>query len=154
MEDFEEALRNIDVFCRTLVKKIVEDDDSSQRITVEPMENLLRRKYLIEESLGSNPSAKYLIPVPDAEEPLIDMFDGKDYVKIFMQCRCQGKDVEVHTDIDNNIEICIEECRKLNLPAANLSIENMVVKCNNNSVLEISIPKVEATAGCNKQLLN
>lgn len=153
MEDFEEALRNIDVFCRTLVKKIVEDYDSSQRIAVEPIENLLRRKYIIEESLESNPSAKYLIPVPDAEEPLVDMFDGEDYVKIFIQSRCHGKDVKVHTDMDNNIEICVEECRKLNLPSRRLNIDNMVVKCNNNMVLEVSIPKIEATAGCSNQLL-
>jgi len=153
MEDFEEALHNIDVFCRTLVKKIVQDDDSSQSIAVEPIENLLRRKYRIEESLESNPSAKYLMPVPDVEEPLVDMFDGKDYVKIFIQCRCQGKDVRVHTNMDNDIEICVEECRKLNLPARRLNIENIVVKCNNNMVLEVSIPKIEATAGCSNQLL-
>jgi hypothetical protein len=154
MENLEEALRNIDVFCRTLVKKIVEDEDSFQSITVEPIENLLRRKYIIEERIGSNPSAKNMIPVPDAEEPLIDIFEDKDYVKIFMQCCCQGKDVKIHTNIDNNIEMCVEECKKLNVPAGRLNIENMVVECNNNMVLQVSIPKVKATSSCSNKLLN
>jgi len=49
MEDFEEALRNIDIFLRILAKKISEDEDYQQNMKVEPMENLLRKKYIIEE---------------------------------------------------------------------------------------------------------
>jgi len=145
MEDLEEALRNIDIFCRTVVKKIVENENSSPNIAVEPIENLLRKKYIIEESLESDPATRYLIPVPEAEEPLIDVFEDENYVKIFLQCRCQGKDVKIHTEVDN-VEIRVEECRKLNLPVRRLSIENMVVRCNNNMVLEVAIPKTKATA--------
>ena len=87
MEHFEEALRNIDIFCRILVKKMVEDEDCSQDIVVEPIANLLRRKYIIEENLESKPLTKYLIPLPQAEEPLIDVFEDENYVKIFLQCR-------------------------------------------------------------------
>ncbi|MEA2090432.1 MAG: hypothetical protein U9O89_06740, partial [Thermoproteota archaeon] len=85
MEDFEEALRNIDVFCRILVKKIVEDDDCSQNIVVEPIEKLVRSKYIIEESPESLPPTKYLIPIPQAEEALIDVFEDESCVKIFFQ---------------------------------------------------------------------
>jgi hypothetical protein len=146
MEDLEEALRNIDVFCRILVKKIVEDDDSSKSVTVEPIGNLLKSKYVIEKSLESEPSTKYLISIPGAEEPLIDMFEDENYVKIFLQCHCKGKDVKIRTDIDNT-EILVEECRKLSLPVRSLNIENAVVRCNNNTILEISIPKIKATSG-------
>lgn len=44
MDDFEEALRNIDVFCRVLVKKLAESEKETEdgNIPVEPIENLLR----------------------------------------------------------------------------------------------------------------
>jgi len=144
MEHFEEALRNIDIFCRILVKKIVEDEDCSQDIMVEPIENLLRRKYIIEENLESEPLTRYLIPLPQAEEPLIDVFEDENYVKIFLQCRCKDQKVTIHTDIDS-LEICTKECQKLNLPVKHLQIENMIVRCNNNEALEIDIPKVNTT---------
>lgn len=140
MEHFEEALRNIDIFCRILVKKMVEDEDCSQDIVVEPIENLLRRKYIIEENLESKPLTRYLIPLPQAEEPLIDVFEDENYVKIFLQCRCKDQKVIIHTDIDS-LEICTEECQKLNLPVKHLQIENMIVRCNNNEVLELIFQK-------------
>ena len=143
MEDFEEALRNIDVFCRILVKKIVEDEDCSQDIEVEPIENLLRRKYIIEENQESKNSSGYLIPLPQAEEPLIDVFEDEDYVKIFLQCRCRDQRVTIHTDTDG-LEICTDGCGKLDLPVKHLHIENMIVRCN-NEVIEIDIPKIRTT---------
>ncbi|MBE0519961.1 hypothetical protein IBX35_02840 [Candidatus Bathyarchaeota archaeon] len=143
MENFEEALRNIDIFCRILVKKIVEDESCSQNIVVEPIENLLRRKYIIEESLESKPSTRYLIPLTQAEEPLIDVFEDENYVKIFLQCHCKDQKVTIHTDLDG-LEICTKECQKLNLPVEHLQIENMIVRCN-NEVLEIGIPKTKTT---------
>jgi len=143
MENLEEALRNIDVFCRTLVKKIVEDENSSPKIVVEPIENLLRRKYIIEQHSESNPLAKHLIPLPHAEKPLIDIFEDDKYVKILMKCRCKDQQVAIHTDTDC-LEICTEKCGKLNLPTKHLQIENMIVKCNNEA-LEINIPKIETT---------
>jgi hypothetical protein len=140
MEHFEEALRNIDIFCRILVKKIVEDEDCSQDIVVEPIENLLRRKYIIEGNLESKPLTRYLIPLPQAEEPLIDVFEDENYVKIFLQCRCRDQKVTIHTGIDS-LEICTKECQKLNLPVKHLQIENMIVRCNNNEVLELIFQK-------------
>lgn len=144
MKDLEEALRNIDVFLRTLVKKIVEDEDCSQNIVVEPVENLLRRKYIIEESLGSEPSKRYLIPIPQVEDPLIDVFEDENYIKIFLQCRCKDQEVTIHIDVDG-LEICTKECRKLNLSVGHLQVENMIARCNNNTVFEIDIPKAITT---------
>jgi len=140
MEDFEEALRNIDVFLRTLVTKIVEGDDCSRENKVEPIEKLLRRKYVIEEHMESNPLAKHLIPLPHIEEPLIDVFEDDNHVKIFMQCHCEDQKVTIHTDVDG-LEICTKECQKLNLSVKHLRIEDMIVICNNNEVYEINIPK-------------
>jgi hypothetical protein len=155
MSDFEEALRNIDIFCRTLVGKMIEDDASPENgITLEPMEKLLLRKYVIEEQSESSPIAKNLIPLPQAEEPLIDVFEEDNYVKVLMQCRCREQKVSVHTDIDGiqvcktecstdekGVETCADKCQKLDVPTQNLQVEAMTAKCSNNTVFEVDIPK-------------
>jgi hypothetical protein len=155
MDDFEEALRNIDIFCKVVVNKMIEDEKGAEnKIAVEPMENLLQRKYIIEEHSESNPLAKHLIPLPQAEEPLIDIFEDDNYVKVLVQCRCKDQKFTVHTNMDGieickkechtddeDIEVCTDRCQKLNLPVKDLQVENMIAKCSNNTVLEVEIPK-------------
>jgi len=147
MDDFEEALRNIDVFCKVLIKKMIESEKQSEgNIAVEPMEKLLRRKYLIEEKIEKNPEVKHFIPLPHIEEPLIDIFENDTYVKVLMQCRCKDQRVTVQKH-DNGLQICLEnECWKLELPVSQLQVENMIMKCNNNKALEVEIPKLKTTA--------
>jgi hypothetical protein len=158
VDDLEEALRNIDIFCKTLVNKMVENEENGN-IVLEPIEKLLQRKYVIEEHSDSSPSAKHLIPLPQVDDPLIDVFEHDDYVKVLVQCRCKKQKVTVHTDTDgleicreechdeaDGSQICRDECRKLNLPVEHLQVENMTAKCNNNEVLEVAIPKRPATS--------
>ena len=146
MDDFDEALQNIDVFCRVLVKKMVESlNDVESNIFVEPMEKLLKRKYIIEEQVEQNPTVKHFIPLPQVEEPLIDVFEDDNYVKVLMQCRCRDQKVTVHRE-SSGLQICVESmCRKLNLPVEQLQVENMIMKCNNNEALEVEIPKLKTT---------
>lgn len=154
MENFEEALRNIDVFCRVLVKKIVEGEGRQKNdIVVEPMEKLLISKYIFEERYGLSPLAKTFIPIPHAEENLIDVFEDENYVKILVQCHCNHQKVTFHMDIDGieicerkchkndeDKEICVDKCQRIELPTKHLQIEKATTKCN-NSVLELYIPK-------------
>ncbi len=148
MSDLEEALRNIDVFCKTVVQKLVEhEDESVNTINAEPIENLLRRKYVIEERFEHDSSTTRLIPLPQLEEPLIDVFEDENYVKVLMQCRCKEQRVTVHADVDG-LEICLDQCRKLNIPVRHLQIEYLSSKCTNNEVLEIGIPKLKASVSC------
>ncbi|MGQ9530693.1 MAG: hypothetical protein ACUVQW_06760 [Candidatus Bathycorpusculaceae bacterium] len=118
------------------------------------MEKLLYKKYIISEQADSSP-VKHFIPLPQLEEPLIDVFEGENYVRILMQCRCKDQKVTVHTDVDgleickkkshkdsDGVEVCVDECQKLNLPVERLKIENMIIKCNNNEAFEVYIPKV------------
>jgi hypothetical protein len=155
MNDFEEALRNIDVFCRVLVKKLVDNEDSN--IVMEPMEKLLYGKNTIDAQVEPNPSPKHLIPLPQAEEPLIDIFEDNDYVKVLMQCHCKDQPVTVHVSADSveickkechtnaeGLEICIDKCQKLDVPIKHLEIENMTAKCSKNTVFEVSIPKIRS----------
>lgn len=139
MESPEEGLRNIDVFLRTLVKKIAEDDDCCEPNKVEPIENMLGKKYVIEKHSELNPSANSTISLPQTEEPLIDVFEDDKCVRILMQHHCNDEEVVVSTDADG-VEICSRERRKLNMSMKHLQVENMIVRCNNEA-LEINIPK-------------
>jgi|GEM_PF-590484 len=141
MEDLEEQLRNIDVFLRILVKKIAESENCSKKTKVEPIESLLRKKYIIEKHSESNPSANNTIPLLQTEEPLIDVFEDDKRVRILMQHRCNNEKVVIHTDADG-LQICSKKRRKLKMPMKHLQVENMIVRCN-NAVLEINIPKTK-----------
>jgi hypothetical protein len=155
MDDFEEALRNIDVFCRILVKKLVDNEDGN--IVVEPIEKLLYRKNIIDTQTEPNPSPENLIPLSQVEEPLVDVFEDNNSVKVLMQCRCKDQKVTLHTAKDgleicktechtaaDGQEICTDKCQKLDVPVERLQIENMAAKCSNNAVFEVNIPKTKS----------
>jgi hypothetical protein len=148
MEDFEEAIQNIDIFCRIVVEKMLENTNETpnetQTITpaIESMENLLRRKYIVEVNPEAKPSAKPLIPLPHLDDPLIDILEDDQFIKVLMQYRCKDQEVTIHKDPDG-LQICTEKCRKINLPNKQLQIENMISKCNNNEIFEIDIPKTK-----------
>ena len=140
MDNFEEALRNIDVFCKVLVKKMLENENETAKSTdIEPMEKLIRKKY------ESNPEIRHFIPLPHVEEPLIDIFEDDTYVKVLVQCPCRDRKVTVNKH-DDGLQVCLEnECWKLSLPTNQLQVENMIMKCNNNKALEVEIPKLKTT---------
>jgi hypothetical protein len=155
VDKFEEALNNIDIFCKTLVKKMLQDDDEqTSNITIEPMEKLLIRKNIIEENTELSPLRKSFIPLPQAENPLVDVFEDDKHVKVLMQCRCKDQEVTVHTDANSveickrechtnseGEEVCTDKCQKLDVPTQRLQVENMIQKCSNNTVFEVDIPK-------------
>jgi hypothetical protein len=155
MEDFEEALKNIDIFCKILVKKMTEDEnEQNNNITIEPMEKLLLEKYVIEENIESSPLSKSLIPMPQAEDPLVDIFEDDRYVRVLMQCRCKDQKVTVHPEQDgievckrecrtndDGVEVCTDKCQRIDLSTKQLQVENIIMKCSNNTVFEIDIPK-------------
>ncbi|MEM2110441.1 MAG: hypothetical protein QXX08_01005 [Candidatus Bathyarchaeia archaeon] len=157
MGDFEEALRNIDVFCKVLVKKLIEDEkEQNCYIALDPMEKILK-KYISWDYMESKPLAKFLTPLPQSEEPLIDVFEDKNYVRVFVQCCCEDQKVTVKVDSDSimicerkhcinigDLEICNDICQKLELPAKNLQFQNMIAKCINNIVFQVDIPKIHS----------
>jgi hypothetical protein len=157
MDDFETALQNIDIFCKVLVKKIIGDENEPEKdFAIEPLENLIRRKYTFEEHLASSPLSKSLIPLPQADEPLIDVFEDDNYVRVLMQCRCRDQKVTVLPDVDglkickrechlsvDGTEICTDKCQKLDIPTKHLQIEDITAKCSNNAVFEVNIPKTK-----------
>ncbi len=146
MDNFEEALKNIDVFCKVLIEKMLENESENEKsLDIEPMEKLLRKKYVIEEKNEKTPEVKHFIPLPHIEEPLIDIFEDDTYVKVLVQCRCREQKITVSKH-DDGLQICLEsECWKLNMPTSHLQVENMIMKCNNNKALEVEIPKLKTS---------
>jgi hypothetical protein len=112
-------------------------------------------KVLVKKSLSNDNNKQY-------EEPLIDVIDEGDNIKLLVQGRCLDQQVSIHVNRNRDgITICREECirkngteivtcndvcsKNITLNLKELQIENMlfvVSKCNNNNVLEISIPKI------------
>jgi len=126
-----------------LVESLKEEEHSKEN-PLEPMEKLLKRRYVIEEKIEQTSTVKHFIPLPHIEEPLIDIFEDENYVKVLMQCRCKDQRITVNK-INDGLQICLEDvCWKLNLPVEELQVESMVMKCNNNRALEVEIPKVKA----------
>ncbi|MDH7563448.1 MAG: hypothetical protein QHH24_00990 [Candidatus Bathyarchaeota archaeon] len=155
MGSFEEALKNIDVFCKALAKKITENDKGIESdLPIEPVEKLLRQRYVAEIKEELSPPKPPLIPLPQLEQPLIDVFEDEYSYKVLLQCRCRDEKVMIHTDVDSveickrecfidsqGVEVCADNCQRLDLPPNRLQIEKMITKCNNNEVFEIEIPK-------------
>ena len=99
------------------------------------------------------------------EEPLIDVIDEEDNVRLLVQCRCQEEQVSIHVNKEQGgITVCKEQChikkeseivvcgdvctKNIPLNLKDLQLENMqfiVSQCNNN-VLEITIPKIKPKA--------
>jgi hypothetical protein len=139
MDNFEEALQNIHGFCKVVVKKMPKNTaELENKIIVEPIENSLPNKSM-------------------ADEPLIDVFEEEDYLRILVQCRCREQQVtfyvhadgiricreECHVDAGGTV-VCVDNCQKVNLRIDHLQLENrlfVVAQCNNNEVLEAMIPR-------------
>lgn len=155
MENFE-ALQNIDNFCKVLVKKTITDtSETGNRRELEPDKAIFERKYLN----GHSETAPMGIMPPELEEPLVDVFDEGDRIRILVQCRCREQQVTFHPSKDGIIvckeechtnkggaETCRDVCRKLSIRTDDLQLEYMlfvIAKCNNNNTLEATIPKVK-----------
>ncbi len=155
MDDFEEALHNIDVFCKVLVNKITsEENQVNSSMYIEPMEKLLYKKNILGEKLENGGSIRRFIPLPHLEDPLVDIVEEGDRFKVLMQEHCTDTKVTVNTDTSGieicrkechtdseGEEVCVDKCQKLGLPLDRLQIENLTAKCSNNTVFEVDIPK-------------
>ncbi|OGD46134.1 hypothetical protein A3K79_04905 [Candidatus Bathyarchaeota archaeon RBG_13_46_16b] len=156
MGNLEETLRNIDVFCNVLADKIIgKKNDKGTFMTLKPIEDFLRRKHVTVKQPEQNSLVSHMIPLPELDEPLIDILEDHDHVRVLVQCHCRNQRVTVHTSIDgieicreerhlnaDGSEICVDECRKLNLSTKDLQVKNIISSCGNNEVFEIEIPKM------------
>jgi hypothetical protein len=155
MENLEEALRNIDVFCKVLVDKITADANRVvPDVFVEPIEKLLYKKNFVNERPETNLTVKHFVPLPHLEDPLIDVVEENNRFKILVQERCRDKPLTIHIVTDGieicrkechtdsgGEEVCVDKCQKLGLPLDRLQIENLTARCSNNTVFEVDIPK-------------
>ena len=113
-------------------------------------------KVLVKKSLDTDKHEQF-------EEPLVDVIDEGDNVKLLVQGRCMDQQFSIHINEDKSgISICREACyrkkasttvecndfcsKNIPLNLEELQLKDMlfvVSKCNNNNVLEIVIPKVK-----------
>jgi len=155
MENFE-ALQNMDGFCRVNVKKTPENDSRSSK---QPSDELLFHQRILNGHQSAISPKGGFITLPTAEDPLVDVIDEEDHIRILVQCRCREQQVtfhpspdglricreECHIDADGT-ETCNDVCRNVSLRTDCLQIENMqfiIAKCNNNNTLEAMIPKIK-----------
>lgn len=157
MDNLEETLRNIDVFCKVLADKIIEkENDGGKFMTLKPTADFLPGKHIRRKQLEQNCPARHMIPLPEFDGPLIDLLEDDDHVRVLVQCRCRDQRVTVRTGIDgieickrechsdaDGSEICVDECWKLDLSTKDLQVENIISRCSNNEVFEIEIPKMK-----------
>lgn len=160
MDNFEKALRNIDGFCKVVVKKMPENTaEPENKTSVELIENPLLTTSPANEPLETDSLNSHFIPLSQIEEPLIDIFEEEDYLRILVQCRCREQQVTFYVRTDGirvcreechvnagGTEVCVDSCQKINLRTDHLQLENrlfVVAKCNNNGVLEAMIPKIK-----------
>jgi hypothetical protein len=131
MENFE-GLQSIDNFCKVLVRKPASERFAGTSSSAESMDSGI-------------------------EEPLVDVFDEGDHIRILVQCRCREQQVTFHPCPDGitvcredchrekgGPEVCNDVCRKLTLSMDGLQLDDMlfvIAKCNNNNTLEAMIPK-------------
>lgn len=144
MENLE-ALWSMNDFCKVMVKKT----------RVEKAETGGKKEIMHLTSLSETQDAEQ----PEIEDPLVDVFDEKDFVRILVQCRCREQQVTFHPNPDgitvcreecqkekNGSETCRDICHKLSLRMNELQLEDMefvIAKCNNNNTLEAMIPKLK-----------
>lgn len=113
-------------------------------------------KVLVKKSSDADKHEQY-------EESLIDVIDEGDNIKLLVQGRCMDQQFSIHVNEDTGeISICRETCyrkkgleiiecndfcsKKIPLNLKELQLEDMVFvvsKCNNNNILEITIPKTK-----------
>ena len=153
MESFE-GLQNIDNFCKVIVKKSFAEHFETRNGSgiAAPKEN----NHMYNLSEAATPI--YTAPQPEIEEPLVDVFDEEEQVRILVQCRCREQQVTFHPSPDGitvcreechkekDGEVCNDVCRKLTLKTDELQLGDMlfvIAKCNNNNTLEAMIPKLK-----------
>jgi hypothetical protein len=153
MEKFD-ALEDIDAFCRVTVKKPTEDiTEKANRSQAETTRERDFERNLVH-------AKGQFARLQNVEDPLIDVFEEDDHVRILVQCRCREQEVTFHPCSDGVIvckeecqmsadgaESCENTCRKVKLQTDQLQIQNMlfiVAKCNNNNTLEAMIPKTKS----------
>ena len=157
MENFE-ALQTIDNFCKVIVKKTTAETSESNEKENKSSEETVFKETRWYKPLKVNSANGYDMQ-PNVEEPLVDVFDEEDHIRILVQCRCREQQVTFHPSTDGiticreecrkekgGPEICRDVCRKLSIPTDELQLENMlfvIAKCNNNNTLEAMIPKVK-----------
>jgi len=161
-DDFEDIFHDVDDFYKKLTKKMFREMESIEEALrsgklegewdIKPIEEPGVKGYVARGrfQLGDKPTTKTLkLPEQireETREPLTDVFQDKDNVKICMELPGVEKDDIQLNLTDGHAEIKAKNFfRAIDLPTKNVEIDKAVANYK-NGVLEVTIPKMKISA--------
>lgn len=127
----DEALKNIDVFCKVLVDKISGESKTYKR--PEPIENLLKKKVTVEVC-----KEHALL-----EEPLVDFFEDEKQIKILVLTQHLPSNKLTLGSDSGHLEVRIGECLKIKIPSSSHFGIGKVDIERSSYTLEITLEKAQ-----------
>lgn len=161
-DDFEDIFHDVDDFYKKLTKKMFKDMENIEEALrsgklegewdIKPIEEPGVKGYVARGrfQLGDKSTPKTLkLPEQikdEVREPLTDVFQDKDNVKIYMELPGVEKDDIQFNVTDGHAEIKAKNFFKaVDLPTKDVEIDKAVANYK-NGVLEITIPKTKRSA--------
>ena len=160
-DDFQDIFDDVDKMYQRFTKKMFKDfEDIEEAIKsgklegdwdIKPIEEPGVRGYVAKgrfefgNKAGSKPLALPKEITHEAREPLADVFEDKDSVKLYVELPGVEKDdIQLHVSEDK-AEIKAKNFHKtLDLPASDLDLDKAVTNYK-NGVLEVTVPKKTKT---------
>ncbi len=153
----DEIFRDIDSFYRRLMQRMFHDVQDFERAVksgrlkgqwdVKPIERPGVRGYVARGHfrLGDGPVRVPRRALEEKRDPLTDIFEEKDNIKIYMELPGVDKsDIQLNVT-DGHAEVRAKNFFKIvELPQGNIDFDKVSASYN-NGVLEVSVPKVQET---------
>jgi HSP20 family protein len=158
-DDFEDIFHDVDDFYKKLTKKMFKDMESIEDALrsgelegewdIKPIEEPGVKGYVARGrfQLGKSQPLKLPEQIEDeVREPLTDVFEDKDNVKLYMELPGVEKDDIQLNVTDGHVEIKAKNFFKaVDLPTKDIEFDKAVANYK-NGVLEVTIPKMKKSA--------
>lgn len=171
MSDFGDIIDDMDTFYKKLTEKMfkqIEEIDKSVKSgrlqgdwEIKPIEEPGVKGYIAQGRFYSNNSQNALPkpiklpkrPEEENREPLTDVFEENDKIKIYMELPGVDKN-DIHLNVtDRNVEVKARNFYKtVTLPECSLSLDKVSAKYK-NGVLEVTVPKRKTQANRKKHAI-
>jgi len=162
-DDFEDIFHDVDDFYKKLTKKMfkeMEDIEEALRggklegeWDIKPIEEPGVKGYVARGRFQLGKSQPLKLPKQtkdEVREPLTDVFEDKDNVKLYMELPGVEKDDVQLNVTDGHAEVKAKNfCKTVDLPTKDVELNNAVANYK-NGVLEVTIPKMKKSVQRNK----
>jgi len=157
-DDFEDIFHDVDDFYKKLTKKMFKEMESFEEALrsgklegewdIKPIEEPDLKGYVVRGRFQLGKSAPQTLKLPEQvreemREPLTDVFQDKDNVKLYMELPGVEKDDIQLNVADGHAEVKAKDFFKVvDLPSKDLEMDKVVANYK-NGVLEVTIPKMK-----------